>query len=200
MAVVTLPVVTNPQGAHLLDVNGNPISSADGGFPTTDRIRSLIMAGQGFRLTTGKVGLGAGGTAVGLEVVWNAITKNVLVYRAVSTAVASASDITLVHDNLTTQDAALTANLLTSIANLRTGSNITSLATAAWGTPANSTATATAGSPTLYERVGANTSEDMLINQSCIFIPVGQAARVIVYLVMSTAAGNGGNTLEWIEF
>ncbi len=167
---------------------------------TSDEIRALIMNGQGYRVTTGRIATGAGGTIVGLEIICNAIAKNVFFYRGNISANGVAGVGTLVADNSITQDAALTTNLLTSIANQKIGGPASAV-TAAWATPGASTATATVGTASLSIEVPAHgPGIEMFVYSGGVYIPAGQAGRCILYFQVNTAANAGEDCLEWVEF
>jgi hypothetical protein len=200
MAVVTLPVVTTPSGTHLVDANGNPISSLDGGFPTVDRIRSLIMAGQGFTATSGTIATATNANVkIGLELFVNQIVKSVFIYRINAALQQLTGDISL--NSHTALDANLTAT--PTIFNQNPGSSNTSLATVK-ASPAGATAgTSKAGS--IRNQYGSSAvnpfNQELLQNGDGIFIPVNTAnVGIITYVNAPTATNSGQVNIWWVEF
>ena len=200
MAVITLPVVTNPQGAHLQDVNGNPISSADKGFPTTDRLRSLIMNGQGFTATSGVLATATNANVyIAMGLLWSSQVFNCWISRInaeLEQAVTGAVRVT----QATTLDANLTAAVTPLNNNL--GSAVTSLATVKTTANANTAPTATSG--TLRQVNGSianpNANIEVLQQGSGIFIPAGTTYGITVWVLAPTAGNAGQINFEYVEF
>ena len=199
MAVVTLPVVTTPTGAHLVDVNGNPISSLDGGLPTVDRIRSLIEAGQGFTATTGQLSTATNTNVyIAVGIAGLGITKNIFIYHWDGMLVQVYGDMQM------TVATAFDGNLSAAITPLndsRGNTVVTPLATVKSTPAANTAPTATSGTARRAYGSAANFGVTDLIKQgNGILIAAGQT-QVITAWVKAPAAGNTGMfNMSWVEF
>lgn len=203
MAILSLPVTSSPGGpggAHLVDVNGNPISSTDKGLPTTDRVRSLIMAGQGFTATSGVLATATNANVfIAMGLLWTSQVLNCWIYRInaeLEQAVTGAVRLT----SATSLDATLTAAITPLNNNL--GSAVTSLATVKSTANANTAPTATSG--TLRQVNGSvanpNVNIEMVQAGSGLFLPAGSTQGITVWVLAPTAGNSAQINFEYVEF
>jgi hypothetical protein len=175
---------------------GGAVLSATNPEPNISNIQQLIMNGQGFSATTGKVAAAANMAAQ----FWvpSSSTKNVLIWSA-RTAYANANQsgqLTL----LSAQDANITGagntNDSANFANLKAGGS----AAASGATLIhNGGIAATSGTPLDFFGTSLSQGVELLSPGMFILIPAGVAAGLGIYEA-TTAAGSWSATLRWCEY
>ena len=215
MATPQAPVATFHQNGvplarphYLVDQYGNPLSLAldptFGGLSIAQFIQYHILAGRGFRATTGQVATGVANVWLAVQGVANALAVNVLIYNILVSCNASTSDVRLYNNvNSTSTDTDLTANLLTSIFNQKVGGGVASALSALNGSPAGTlqtTVSANAGNVVADMAVVGNSTLNVLSNGSLLLLPKGAQNTFGVYVIEGTSGNKVSITLEWIEF
>ena len=164
-------------------------------------IQYQIQLGHGFAVTTGQVATGASAAFVGLELLANAIAKNVLVYRCGVIGQGATTDIRLYQGFANTSDTNLTTNLAASVVNIGGVSGNVSALSSVIGSPAATTQTAGfVGSQRGNFGAAANVFLELLQNGSFLFIPKSVAGFLAAYQKVPTNGNTAGITAEWIEW
>ncbi len=190
----------DPQAGTVL-TDGNILSA-----PQTIQqvIQYLVMAGKGFRVTTGQVATGAANVYLGLQMAVNNLSVNVLIYNIYVSCNASTSDIRLYQGvGTTTTDADLTVSLTGNILNQVLGSATTTAIATLNGSPAAATAETVisgAGTQVMTMAASGNTTQNLLQNGSVILLPKGSQNTVATYAIEGTSGNKIAITFEWIEF
>lgn len=209
MSNYPLPPVATPQPHFLVDVNGNPFTSANpapvsqivGSGPITatnpeiniSNIQQLIINGQGFSATTGKqTSGGAFNVAACIFSPATQTTKNLLFY---SVQVFTGGSAPVVNMSLVTTDPVL-ASVMT-YANLKLGSATTSAVSATLEYQ-NVTSGAPPGTVIASPGGAANALMELLTNGEIIYIPNSTAGGVYVSVPTSTSVW--AVTFRWVEF
>ncbi len=165
---------------------------------TEDQIRALIVAGQGFSITTGQLSTATNTNIyIALGFLANNIAKNVYIYQWDGMLVQTYGDMQMTV--ATSLDATL-ATILTPLNDNR-ASVTTALATVKSTPAANTTPSATSGTLRRAYGSAANMGVTELIKQgNGIYIPASSIFGVTAW-VKAPAAGNTGMfNMSWVEF
>lgn len=184
---------------NLAQVNGAALSATNPVIDA-DQIRALIMAGQGFDVTTGLISSSTNANLYGgLEIFANTITKNIFIYFIDILNINTSGDDEV--RALTAQDPALNAASPPTPQNLQPGNSNTSLATIYW-----SGNNFTAGSA-LPGNLRWQGSSQANIHQYPITIPgdgfllkAGTTEGIGIYNKIPTAGNTFAVTARYVEF
>ena len=176
--------------------NGTTIDRAigvNGVQATQDWIRHLVLKGQGFNLTTGKVTNAAAGNFPAVLLNPANSTKNMLVYSIKLWFQGGSNTHEL---RLLTSDPAYTS-LTSSIQNLKIGAATTSVAVAEYST----TTITPSGTVLDCGAIPTYTVLEFLSNGTTILLPAGQTGiQGLAAIAEPAQAGTWGVTYRWVEF
>ncbi len=202
----TTPIMTPAQGpsnpyampVYHVDQYGNP-NNVTNPILTADQVRALILAGQGFSVSTGQLSTATNvNIYIALGILANNIAKNIYIYQWDGMLVQVYGDMQMTV--ATSLDATLTT-VLTPLNDSRGNTVIAPLATVKSTPAANTTPAATSG--TLRRAYGSATNLgviDLIKMNNGIFIAAGQTQGVTAW-VKAPAAGNTGMfNMSWVEF